>query len=156
VATRAGDDTARAQVATIEVDGKYYAVSVRISYDGVEYLGRLWFGPVGGGGPASPDRGVVAGRSRDDVIAQARTLSMPELIARFRRAIATKRRYIALRRVTDEILNKIRYLNQLAISMRGGLIDIEGAAQEIDLTEHQLHELVTKLRTVAGVEDAEA
>jgi hypothetical protein len=37
--------------------------------------------------------------------------------------------------------------------MRGGLLDVEGAAQEIDLTEGQLHELIDRLRTLAGVED---
>ena len=32
----------------------------------------------------------------------------------------------ALRKATDEILAKIRYLNQVAISMRAGLLDVEG------------------------------
>jgi hypothetical protein len=54
--------------------------------------------------------------------------------------------------VTEEVLAKIRYLNQVALSMRAGLLDMEGAAQEIDLTEKQLHDLIGKLREVAGVE----
>ena len=37
--------------------------------------------------------------------------------------------------------------------MRAGLIDLDGAAQEIDVTEHQLHELIRRLREVAGLED---
>jgi hypothetical protein len=57
-----------------------------------------------------------------------------------------------LRKVTEEILSKIRYLNQVAISMRAGLLDMDGAAQEIDLTEKQLHELIDRLRSYAGVE----
>jgi hypothetical protein len=52
----------------------------------------------------------------------------------------------------DEILGKIRYLNQVAISMRAGLLDSEGAAAEIDLTERQLHEIIEKLKAFAGVE----
>jgi hypothetical protein len=36
--------------------------------------------------------------------------------------------------------------------MRAGLIDQEGAEQEIDYAEHQLHEIVARLREVAGVE----
>jgi hypothetical protein len=36
--------------------------------------------------------------------------------------------------------------------MRAGLIDPEGAEQEIDFAEHQLHEIVDRLRDVAGVE----
>ena len=43
-------------------------------------------------------------------------------------------------------------LNQVAISMRAGLLDVDGAAQEIDLTEKQLHELIDRLRSYAGVE----
>ena len=36
--------------------------------------------------------------------------------------------------------------------MRAGLLDADGAAQEIDLTERQLHDLVQRLRYSAGVE----
>ncbi|MBK5189008.1 MAG: hypothetical protein JJD97_12255 [Gemmatimonadaceae bacterium] len=64
-----------------------------------------------------------------------------------------KRRYLSLRAVTDDILRKVRYLNQVAVSMRAGLIGLDGAAQEIDFTEHQLHELVARLRDAAGVEE---
>ena len=56
-------------------------------------------------------------------------------------------------RTTEEILSKIRYLNQVSVSMRAGLLDLDGAAQEIELTERQLHQLVGELRGVAGVED---
>jgi len=56
------------------------------------------------------------------------------------------------RKVTEEVLSKIRYLNQVAISMRAGLLDMDGAAQEIDLTEKQLHELIDRLKSYAGVE----
>jgi hypothetical protein len=37
--------------------------------------------------------------------------------------------------------------------MRAGLLDVEGAAQEIDLTEKQLHALIDRLSSFAGVED---
>ena len=46
----------------------------------------------------------------------------------------------------------IRHLNALATSMRAGLVDLEEAASEIDLTEDRLHELIDRLRPVAGVE----
>jgi hypothetical protein len=144
---------ARTEVSTIEVDGARVLVTLQISYDGVEYIGRLWFAENSRHGLGHPDRGQLAGRTKDEVIALALALSEQELTARYKRAMATKRRYLALRRVTDEILNKIRYLNRIAISMRAGLIDMEGAAQEIDLTEQQLHGLIRQLRDVAGVED---
>ena len=37
-------------------------------------------------------------------------------------------------------------------SVRNGLLDEEGATQEIDLTEHQLHECIQRLRDDAGLE----
>ena len=37
-------------------------------------------------------------------------------------------------------------------SIRAGLLDQEGAAQELDITEKQLHELVDRLHTAAGVD----
>jgi hypothetical protein len=40
--------------------------------------------------------------------------------------------------------------------MRAGMLDLEGAAQEIDLTERQLHELVRRMRDAAGLDDARA
>ena len=55
--------------------------------------------------------------------------------------------------MTDEILSKIRYLNQVAVSMRAGLLDVDGAAQEIGMTERQLHDLIDQLREHAGVEE---
>ena len=54
---------------------------------------------------------------------------------------------------TEDILTKIRYLNQVAVSVREGWIDEEGANQEIELTERQLHEAVDRLRHLAGVEE---
>lgn len=132
-------------------------VSVLISYDGIEYVGRLWFTEEGAWGNAGiPDRGIIAGRSKEEVIALARRLTGDELISRYRRAFANRRRFLALRSVTDDFLRRVRYLNQVAVSMRAGLIDTDGATQEIDTTEHQLHELIRRLREVAGVEKGSA
>lgn len=146
------DETVQPYLATIEVGGRRLDVSVLISYDGIEYGGRLWFTETEWDDEGIPDRGVLPGRSRPDVEQMARRLSEDELVARYRRAAANRRRFVALRSVTEDFLAKVRYLNQVAISMRAGLIDTEGAAQEIDYTEHQLHELVRQFREVAGVE----
>jgi hypothetical protein len=86
------------------------------------------------------------------VLDQARRLTPQELGLRHRRALAEKRRFLKLRRITDDILTKIRYLNQIAVSMREGWIDEEGANQEIELTERQLHDLIGRLRDYAGIE----
>ena len=147
------DEVGRPEIAALEVDGKHLTVSMRIIFDGIEHVGRLWFAEDEWEDEGIPDRGAFPGRTAAEVIALARRLTPQELLQRYRRAQAEKRRYHSLRRVTDDILAKIRYLNQVGISMRAGLLDIDGAAQELELTERQLHELIDRLRPTAGVED---
>jgi hypothetical protein len=146
------DDIIQPYIATIEHDGHKLHVSCRIAFDGIEYVGRLWFADDGWEDSGIPDRGALPGRTHEEVLALARRLSTSELTLRYRRALAEKRSFMQLRKATDEILSKIRYLNQVAISVKAGLLDPEGAAQEIDLTERQLHECVDRLRAHAGVE----
>lgn len=145
-------DVIQPHVATIEHDGRRLDVTCRIAFDGIEYVGRLWFAESDLTDSGITDRGALPGRSRDEVLALAQRLTPPELALRFRRAVAERRRFLNLRRATEDVLGKIRYLNQVSISMRAGLLDEEGAAQEIDITERQLHDLVEKLRDAAGVE----
>lgn len=147
------DDRGRSEITTAEIDGKSFGVSIRIVFDGIEHVGRLWFAEEGWDDDGIPDRAALPGRTRDEVIALGKRLSAHELAQRYRRAQAEKRRFHNLRRVTDEILAKIRYLNQVGLSMRAGLLDVEGAAQELEITERQLHELIDRLRPTAGVEE---
>jgi hypothetical protein len=147
------DTAVHPRIATIEYQGRRFDVICRIVFDGIEYVGRLWFSPEGSGEPGHPDRAAIPGRTRDVVIALAKELTPQELSLRYRRALAEKRRYVLLRRVTDEILSKVRYLNQIAVSVRTGLLDEDGATQEIEITERQLHEFIDRLRASAGAED---
>ena len=140
------DEIVQPHIASLDYDGRRFNVSCRIAFDGIEYVGRLWFADESWDDGGLPDRGALPGRTREEVIAYARRLTQQDLMLRYRRALAEKRRS------TDEILSKIRYLNQVAISMRAGLLDTEGAAAEIDLTERQLHEIVERLKAHAGVE----
>lgn len=146
------DETVQPHIALLDYDGRRYNVSCRIAFDGIEYVGRLWFADESWDDGGLPDRGALPGRTRDEVLTLARRFTQQELMLRYRRALAEKRRFTGLRRATDDILGKIRYLNQVAISMRAGLLDTEGAAAEIDLTERQLHEIIEKLKLHAGVE----
>jgi broad specificity phosphatase PhoE len=148
----ANDEIVQPHVGTVEHSGRRYNVSVRIEWDGIEYVGRLWFADEAWDDLGIPDRGAFPGRTRDEVIAQTKRLTEPDLSNRYKRALAEKRRYTALRRRTEDVLAKIRYLNQVAVSMRAGMLDVDGAAQEIDLTEQQLHALIDKLGEHAGVE----
>ena len=140
-------------VGTVEHLGRRYDVTCHVSHDGIEYVGRLWFNEEGTDADAGlPDRSAIPGRTREDVLDYARRLTPRDLILRYRRAVSERRRYFKLRHETDEILAKIRYLNQIAISVRRGLLDEAGANQEIDLTERQLHESIERLRHNAGIE----
>ena len=59
---------------TIEMDGKPCTVSVRIAYDGIEYIGRLFFAdPETGEG--IPDHGAIPGRTVDEAVEFARRLT---------------------------------------------------------------------------------
>ena len=147
-------DIVQPHIADFEHDGRQLSVSCRIAFDGIEYVGRLWFADKREPDMAIPDRGALSGRNRDEVVALATRLTPPELALRYRRALSEKRRYFELRKVTEEILAKIRYINQVSISIRAGLLDQEGAAQELDITEKQLHELVDRLHVAAGVDGA--
>ena len=143
-------------VGTIDVDGRRFRVSLQTIFDGVEYIGRLWFADEAWDEDGGfPDRGALGGRSVAEVLAMAMRLRPEDLVRRYHRGVAEKRRYHRLRRVTEDVLAKVRYMNQVAISMRAGLLDADGAAQEIELTEKQLYELIGTLRHHAGVEVAE-
>lgn len=147
------DDIAQPHLGTIDVDGRRYNVSCHIAFDGIEYVGRLWFADESWDDVGTPDRGAIPGRTKEEVLHGAQQLTKDDMVQRYRRALSEKRRFHGLRKATDDVLAKIRYLNQVAISMRAGLLDVEGAAQEIDLTEKQLHDLVTRLRRDAGSEE---
>jgi hypothetical protein len=142
-----------AAVATLEAEGRRYRVTVYVSHDGIEFVGRLWFADHDATDVAGiPDRGVLPGRTEAEVITMARRLRPDELQQRFRRANAEKRRYHGLRQLTSEVLDKVRYLNQVGVSMRSGLLDAEAATQELELTERQLIELIKQAKRLAGVE----
>lgn len=139
-------------IATIDVDEHRLRVTLHVSHDGVEYVGRLWFANTAWEDAGIPDRGILPGRTEGEVLALARRLRPDELLQRFRRANAEKRRFHGLRQLTMELLAKIRYLNQVAVSMRSGLLDVDAAQQEIELTERQMVELVRQAKVLAGVE----
>ncbi|MGK2935597.1 MAG: hypothetical protein ACSLFE_10200 [Gemmatimonadaceae bacterium] len=140
----------RHHLGTLRVDGGVHNVSVRISYDGVEHVGRLWFADSVRDVEGIPDYGVIPGRSADDVLEAARKMDAEDLTRRFHRAHAEKRRYIRLRRSVEEILAKVKYMNRVAISMRGGMLDVDAAEQELDLVTDQIQDIVSRLKDVAA------
>ena len=140
------------QIRTINIDGQKYYVSLRVGYDGVEHIGRLMFTD------ASTeifyqDHGGVPGISVLDAVRKAKEFTESQLQQRCHRALSEKRRFGKLRRATDEMIDKIKYLNRVAIGLEKGTIDRESGNQELDSVQAQLLDIVKKLRMHAGVED---
>lgn len=147
------DFRAEHYLAAIDVDGAQCDVHVRLAYDGLEHIGRLWFSGQAVGEKAIPDHGGIPGRTMEEAIQLAERFTADDLLRRFYRARAEKRKYLQLRRATDTFLEKIKYMNRVALSMRNGMLDPEGAQQELELVVRQLHELIDTLPLVAGVEE---
>ena len=103
--------------------------TLRLAYDGVEYIGRLWFSDPSSDQMGIPDHGAVPGRTIAEAVEVARKLTPQDLERRCHRALADKRRYIRLRRATEEIITKIKYMNRVAVTMRHGMLDSEGASR---------------------------
>jgi hypothetical protein len=139
-------------VKTIDIDGKTYNVTVRLAYDGVEYIGRLWFADASTDAIGIPDHGAIPGRTVEEAVELARRLSDDDLTRRCHRALSEKRRFIRLRRATDDILINIKYMNRVAVNMRSGMLDAEGASQELALIQKQIEEIVKTLPSHAGIE----
>lgn len=139
-------------IGEIGVDGKTYSVSLRLAYDGIEYIGRLWFADAAGDAVGTPDHGAVPGRSVEEALELAKRLTPDDLKRRCHRALAEKRRYMRLRRATEDIIVNIKYMNRVAVNMRNGMLDAEGASQELELIRRQIEEIVKTLPAQAGVE----
>ncbi len=137
---------------TIAEDGRKIRITLHTVADGIEYVGRLFFADSDWTNNGIPDRGVIPGRTADDVLARARGLSLDELRLRYRRANAEKRRYHALRGVTLELLAKVRYQNRVAVSIRKGLLEPAAGQHELESTEEEMIALVRQMKNVAGVE----
>ena len=140
------------QIRSVTVDGQKYFVSLRVGYDGVEYIGRLMFTD------ASTeifyqDHGGVPGISVIDAVRRASEFTDSQLQQRCHRALSEKRRFGKLRRATDQMIDKIKYLNRVAVGLEKGTIEREGGNAELDAVQAQLLDIVRQLRMHAGVED---
>jgi hypothetical protein len=140
------------QIRTIAVDGQKYFVSLRVRYDGVEYVGRLMFTEASTE-ISYQDHGGVPGISVQEAISKAKDFSEGELVQRCYRALSEKRRFGRLRRATDKMIEKIRQLNRIAIGLEKGIIEPESGKLELNQAQSDLLAIVRSLRLHAGVED---
>ena len=69
------------QIRTIDVDGQKYFVSLRVGYDGVEYIGRLMFTEASTE-ISYQDHGSVPGTSVQDAVRKTQTFSEGDLVQR--------------------------------------------------------------------------
>jgi hypothetical protein len=89
----------------------------------------------------------IPGRTPNDVIHAACSLSHAELQQRYSRALSTTQRSRGWLRTTEELMANIRQLAKLSTSLRAGLLDVDDAAREIDATERQLADMTRQLRS---------
>ena len=141
------------EIGVIAVDGHTYRTTLRVGFDGVEYIGRLWFIDKADSELAFLDHGAIPAATLEEAIGKARRFSEGELEHRCHRALGEKRRFGRLRRATDEMINQIKYLNRVVISLQSGMLDREGGQQEIQQIQNQILEIVRSLPIHAGVED---
>jgi hypothetical protein len=140
------------QIRSITIDGQKFFVSLRVGFDGVEYIGRLLFTEASTE-IAYQDHGGVPGTSVPDAVRRANEFSQTELEQRCHRALAEKRRFGKLRRATDAMIEKIRHLNRLTVGLEKGLVDPVSGKLELDQAQSDLLAIVRSLRVHAGVED---
>jgi len=88
-----------------------------------------------------------------DAVGKAKNFSEGEMVQRCYRALSEKRRFGKLRRATDKMLEKIRYLNRVAVGLEKGLLDPVSGKPELDQAQSELLDIVRSLRVHAGVED---
>lgn len=138
-------------ISALDFDGRSYNVTVGIENDGIEFVGHIWFTDEAWEDEGIRDHGAIPGKSAEQVLQHARALSDHDLTLRFRRAQVDQRRFHGLRKLTEQVLDRIRHLNKVSTSMRAGLLEVDEAASEIDATERQLHEMIDQLRHFAGV-----
>src|ERR1700704_6665932 len=92
------------EIRVVAVDDHAYRATLRVGFDGVEYIGRLWFVDEVDSQLAFMDHGAVPGFTVEDAVRKARAFSRVELENRCHRALSEKRRFGRLRRATDEMI----------------------------------------------------
>jgi hypothetical protein len=141
------------EIRVVTVDDHAYRATLRVGFDGVEYIGRLWFIDEADSGLAFQDHAAIPGSTVDDAVRKAQAFAKAELERRCHRALSEKRRFGKLRRATDEMINQIKYLNRVVISLQSGMLDREEGQKEIAKVEKQILDIVRSLPLHAGVED---
>lgn len=138
-------------VGYVNVAGLQWRVMLRIRLeDETWWRGRLWYSEEGG--TEVWDKEELFGRSPEDLLRHARSLGSEELIRRFSYSYDERRRYFALRALMDDLLDKARALNRVAVRAAAGEIVPERAKAELDRIQVEMQALVEGMRQVAAQE----
>lgn len=138
-------------VGYVNVAGLQWRVMLRIRLEDENWWrGRLWYSEEGG--TEVWDKEELFGRSPEDLLRHARSLGSDELMRRFSYSYDERRRYFALRALMDDLLDKARALNRVAVRAAAGEIDPERAKAELDRIQVEMQALVEGMRQVAAQE----
>lgn len=138
-------------VGYIYADGLQWRVMLRLRLeDEAWWRGRLWFSEAGGA--EVWDKEEIFGRMPEELLRKARSLTSVQLIRRFRASYDERRRYFALRAVMDEMLEKARALNRLAVRAAAGEFEPGRAGMQLDRIQREMRTLVEGVREVAAKE----
>ena len=138
-------------VGYVHVDGLQWRVMLRLRLeDEAWWRGRLWFSEDGG--TEIWDKEELFGRSPEELLRQARALVADELVRRFRNSYDERRRYFSLRALMDDLLDRARALNRVAVRGAAGELDPARARQELDRIQGEMKSLVDGMRQVAAAE----
>jgi hypothetical protein len=141
------------EIRMVTADGRAYQASLRVDFDGIECIGRLWFIDEADSQLAFMDHAAIPGFTVEDAVRKAKAFSQVDLEHRCHRALSEKRRFGKLRRATDEMIDQIKYLNRVVINLQTGMQDREGGQEEIERIQQQILAIVRSLPLHAGVED---
>jgi hypothetical protein len=133
------------------VAGLRWRVMLRLRLeDEAWWRGRLWF--VEEGGTEVWDKEELFGRGPEELLRMARAMPADELVRRFSQSYDERRRYFALRALMDDLLEKARGFNRVALRGGAGEIPPERMRAELDRLQQEMKVLVDGMRAVAAQE----
>jgi hypothetical protein len=138
-------------VGYVNVGGVQWRVMLRLRLeDEAWWRGRLWYSEEGG--TEVWDKEELFGRSPEELLREARSLSADELIRRFSHSYDERRRYFALRALMDDLLDKGRALNRVSVRAAARELSPERAHAEIERIQQEMKAVVDGMREVAAQE----
>jgi hypothetical protein len=133
------DSNRQGFIGYFNAEGFQWRVMIHVRLDDETWwCGRLRFSERSG--TEVWDKEEIVGSTAEDVL------------RRLRQSFDERRRYFAVRALLDDLLDKGRQLNRIAVRVSSGEMDRERAAHELDHIQQDMRTIVEGLRDVAGKE----